>query len=261
MKKQNNSQSPINLATFENSTAFSPKGAQGHIIKLQTATPPLILSHKKLESEDWYSDLCISSPTPFSQLRKMSFKTYFPLLFPADQLLSVGTCLRDFRSGFASELFEEFVQMGLVVPAYMTAREGMTSPYPERDIPSRPSPRCKENTGPALYGIFRNLCANLQDQSRGIIQLSKEFRLAMVVNANTEVLEAWFPTHGLTKAKIGQMTKAAKRFGLYGNPSQSWQPYSVPEGRTFDQRTGSYGERQHVVFFDKRALQPTKISH
>lgn len=216
--------------------------------------------HEILLLEKWYHQLCASSPTPCSGRKSRGSKYYIGRLFPERQLLSVGTWLRDFRTGFADELFTTFPKMGLIVPGYMTKRWGMTLGDPEKGVLPHPSPRCKENTGRNEYIIFRTSRVGLDEQARRIIQFAREYRLAMVVLATPDVLEAWFPIRGFTKVKIGLIEKKARGFSLYGSASQPWRPCAVPDGYSFDHRDGSYGEKQNVIFFDKAALQPAKVS-
>lgn len=210
----------------------------------------------EIESLMEYSAVRKGSPVPQSKLRGRDSKYYLDLLFPEHKLLSLGSWLADFRTGFANEFIGDLPYLGLVVPAYMLKRSGMTLKDPfNKTILPHSSPRCNDNTGPLEYVMYRGF-GGLNEQARGIIRVAGRYRLAMVVHATPDVLEAWFPVRGWKEANIKKLQKFAMAHGSWGKTQSRCHPYALPEGVTFDGRRKQYGSTQSVIYLDLAALSP-----
>jgi uncharacterized protein YchJ len=260
-------QSPLNPATealnrqqtslLTNNMKSNTKNTYSESIRpTGSVTPALMEANSKIEQLQATPLLRAASPVREAKLANKTPEFYLRYMFPdqKDQLLALGRNLCDFRVGVAAEFEWDLQRLGLIVPAYMTAREGNTVARPEAGLLSRPSPRCKENTGPLHYAVCGNPHLALDDQARAVIRLARQYSLAMVVHSAPAVIEAWFPVQKWTKKALKSFAKAADKLWLGSNIACPCKPYALPGGVTFDTRIQEYSPRHAVIYLDPSAF-------
>jgi len=246
---------PAQTAITNTKTTNQLRQQLGIITKEPTHTLDSV--RNKMRGLQEYSSLCEASPIPQGQLDKISSWNYLGQLFPGDPLLSIGGNYTRFHTRYTAEHQhqESTACLGQIVPAAMTARTGLTAKnVPERGIVPKISPRCNANTGPLYYVVYRNSTIDLDEQARGIIRVAATYRLAMVVHATPEVIEAWFPCGGWSHRQIKILQDVAAKYGSRSKNHISCQPFAVPGGRTYHERRETFGPVQRVVYFDPAAL-------
>ena len=135
----------------------------------------------------------------------------------------------------------------MVVPAYMTAREGLTSGYPSGTGIQKLSCRCAANTGDARFVVY---CANelsLEDQAYRIIRLAREAPLVMVVMTAMGWLNAWYSVIGWSQRDVKRLRSRACRFDSWSKTRIACHPYPFPGGR-HNYVSGYEGETPIVIW-------------
>ncbi|MFM7182995.1 MAG: hypothetical protein ACKO2G_16245, partial [Verrucomicrobiales bacterium] len=112
-------------------------------------------------------------------------------LFPdAGALLCIGKDARNFRTATIEEHGREaMASAALIVPCYMTAREGVTQD-------GKPSAHAKSNTGERRFIVCDFDEPKPEDHPRIIRHLAKFRQLVCVVSSGGKSLHAWFPALG-----------------------------------------------------------------
>jgi hypothetical protein len=166
-------------------------------------------------------------------LSSSSFGRSFFILaaFPdRDQLLCMGQDYANAHTGLLEE-FEDYIEhMQYIVPAYMTARSGMTIANPKLERTAHLSARCNENTGSPRFVIYRNDIASLDDQASSIIRLAQKVPLAAVVVSGEGRLDAWFAVSNLSATAIKKFRKDATYLGSGDDTHLNCRLVALPGG-------------------------------
>ena len=223
---------------------------------LITLTPALRNIQTELHRLKEYSRLTDASPMAGTDLEGRDSKYYIDKLFPENGLLCLGKLNHDYFTCEREELMEHLPLFSFIVPAYMTAKEGLTvMNRPDLNKIPHLSPRCNANTGPLRYVVSRNRKVGMNDQARSIIRLARRYRLAMVVRAHPRSIEAWFPVAYSERVASYTLQMAATRIGASGRTLVNCEAYALPQSNPFNGCLG-YRFRQSVIYFDPSALQP-----
>ena len=177
-------------------------------------------------------------------------KWLFDFLIPSRKaLVCTGSSFKSMRTCYRDEIDDDAEAYNFVVPSYMLARTGMTIGDPAQGKPPHISPRCKANTGPAGYVVFRNPNLQPAGQAIRILGLSRLAGLVMAIETGRGGIEAWFSVVGWSETEIKNFRKAARQHGSSGSTLSPSFPYAFPGG--YCDRSGAVNR---LIYFDLSAI-------
>lgn len=211
-----------------------------------------------------HENLRILGGRPFEQLVKASPEylsscakgkgTFLNHAFPdKNQLLCMGYDYAGAHTGLREEFDAYLSRMRYIVPAYMTARRGMTVAIPRLERTAHLSDRCNANTGSPRFVIYRNDIASLDDQASSIIRLAQKVPLAAVVVSGEGRLDAWFAVSKRSATAIKKFRKEATYLGSGDGTHLNCRLVALPCGPFCGPFSRS--ELGHkIVYFDSAAF-------
>lgn len=225
-----------------------------------TPPPPRL---KELYQRPFYSELCHANPR--SKTMPATPKGYLEHLFPPDAMICAGTRPGMCKTAPITE-FGDLRGAHCVVANQMTARDGYTVGDPERGIKPHLSPRCKANTGRALYVVYSGWVGDHDVQASSIILLARDARLAMVVEGYRGNLEAWYFVGEMTIRDIRRIRFRISTSGSGRCRPITCQTYCMPLGikdrkiclglEYLDDGPRVHVERFPVPYFDPPMFKP-----
>ena len=184
------------------------------------------------------------SPTPQDEIPQNP-KFYVGQYLP-HEAICIGHNYRDCETRRSSDFCEDLATYGVIVPGTMRGRYGLWKNPPK----SGPfySQRTNSNVAQQVFAIYRSSTKSIRKQVDAIWALHYVAPLAIVVQSDEEILEAWFSIKGMKDTAEEFLQKAIKR-GSDIKIKTPCHPYAMPGGIIAETKF-----RHRVIYLDKPAL-------